>query len=725
MKKRGKFLDDELNKIIVIAGFIVLSLVVLAFYKNLTGKAIEDVGVVCEGIVDAGDLSGCTRTRFGTLAPGIDKIPSAGVRVINNDYYANTTGASYGRNIIQWYDMYDGSGNLNFTNLDSIMEGHKNAGMKLILTLRSNDPNKSEVGFDTSIRTILQPDSYPKSESNWTDYLKNVTYRYYANATENVSGVLLAIQIGNEWSHQFEINETRGVWNSSMEELAMLNLMNISYSAIKNVSTTIPVIMFAVTGVTNVALKAGFNEAGWKYAGNYYINNRSGISIIDEGDLNINLVAAFQRAVVNGSPFYDYFDSHIYFQDPEEARYAANLIRSIWIDNGITGKGLISTEFADPIYNFSYDLHSYNIKTAQAVAYHSGFDSIVWANWNPAQANPNILQTSFKICALIDSSCYRSKQINNYTYMQNISKDFINVTRNSDLFTFSNASTNNQINISIGVPVYPGLYQCSDGIDNDYDGLIDSLDNECYVGYCNGTQNVNDPNCVDPEGFSEENWIFTYPDSLDYPDIEILNITILHPINGSVHSSSSIDFNYTSENADSCWYNINDGNNNTIASCLNMTLSLSNGYYNLTLFGNNTNFIGEDRVSFSVSISSGGQSGGGGSGGGGSGGSSSSGSSSSSISESKNETQDSGIFLSPDDSDNKCSPEWECEWSGCAEGKQTASCKDVNNCRVEYNGVKERSCESNFWTGKTIIILAGAFVVGVLAAIFIGRKVSK
>ncbi|OIO80242.1 hypothetical protein AUJ84_04325 [Candidatus Pacearchaeota archaeon CG1_02_32_132] len=484
------------------------------------GQSCDDFGITIIPLSDF-DESTCTRTRNGLVASGVDKIPSAGLRVIGSDWSrAAATGASYGRDIIQWYEMYDTlelDAPLDFTELDQKIVGYKAANMKVILTLRANHPIRSEIEFNPNSQTLLQDDSWPKfgQEDDWVDYLKNVTDRYYANPTPEHQGVLVAIQVGNEWGHQFKVNESYGRYTQEEEQQAILDLMNLSYNFIKEVSPNIPVIAFAISDTPNMALGAGYDEQGWKYDGIYYKTNNglNGITIATRQSVKQDPITSAKSAVVNGSAFYDYFDAHIYFQSPEGARYVANFVRDTWRLNGITGKGLISTEFANPIYNYSYDLHSYNIKAAQAVAYHSGFDAIVWGNWNPSPASPNLLQTSMKFNG---GAGYQLPQIYNYTYFQGLSKNFDTVSRHGELLSFKIGAVEKELNLSKDLPPYPSLYQCSDGMDNDGDGLPDQADSGCYDYYnladptkCNG-QKRQTLNCIDPEGFSENNWIFTF-----------------------------------------------------------------------------------------------------------------------------------------------------------------------------------------------------------------------
>jgi len=453
------------------------------------------------------DENTCTRIRRADL-------PSAGLRVIGTDWQrASETGASLGRNIIQWYQAYDEQGNLNFDNLDSTMRGYHDAGMKVILTLRANHPDKSENGFNIGDRTLFVDDSWPKYEyeADWTDYLKNVTDRYYLNPLPEYEDTLAAIQIGNEWGHQFIINESYGRYQVGQEQKAILDLMNFSYKAVKGIAPDLSVFAFAISGTPGWALGDGQYDSGdeWTYDGIYYAqkDNKNGISVILPGDVNQGTIAGIKRIIAEGNASYDYFDAHIYFQRPEEARYVANFVRNVWMENEITGKGLVSTEFANPIYNYSYDWHSHSLKAAQAVAYHAGFDTIILGNWYPSPGSPNLLQDSLR-----SDAGYQFSQVYNYTEFQGITKDFVGVRRQNNLFTFDSQKS---YDLNKDVPPYPSYYQCSDGLDNDNDGFADELDSDCEDYYdlsinCNNQKVQNLPGCIDPEGFSEDNWIFLF-----------------------------------------------------------------------------------------------------------------------------------------------------------------------------------------------------------------------
>jgi len=64
-----------------------------------------------------------------------------------------------------------------------------------------------------------------------------------------------------------------------------------------------------------------------------------------------------------------------------------------------------------------------------------------------------------------------------------------------------------------------------------------------------------------------------------------------------------------------------------------------------------------------------------------------------------------------------CTPNWNCEWSECFEGKQDKQCSDANNCGKQDGkpAAQERECDSGSWTQKQYII----FIVVLLISIVI------
>jgi len=66
-------------------------------------------------------------------------------------------------------------------------------------------------------------------------------------------------------------------------------------------------------------------------------------------------------------------------------------------------------------------------------------------------------------------------------------------------------------------------------------------------------------------------------------------------------NNMSIDLNYSINdiNLVSCWYSLNEGTNTTLASCANSSVNLGSGYYNLTIYANDTaGNLGSNTTSF-------------------------------------------------------------------------------------------------------------------------------
>ncbi|MBU0760113.1 MAG: hypothetical protein KJ600_01025 [Nanoarchaeota archaeon] len=114
---------------------------------------------------------------------------------------------------------------------------------------------------------------------------------------------------------------------------------------------------------------------------------------------------------------------------------------------------------------------------------------------------------------------------------------------------------------------------------------------------------------------------FTSPDSSETPSLESVTVdydlsnsaptvSIVSPSDGSSYGiSQTISLNYSVSDADgnldSCWYNLNSGENTSLASCANSTLSgLDVGSFTLNLFVNDTQGgEGTDSVGFTVTNS--------------------------------------------------------------------------------------------------------------------------
>ncbi len=94
-------------------------------------------------------------------------------------------------------------------------------------------------------------------------------------------------------------------------------------------------------------------------------------------------------------------------------------------------------------------------------------------------------------------------------------------------------------------------------------------------------------NCIAEDKAGNKNTNNTnYTITIDtkYPILNIIN-----PENKS-YNTTTINFDYTiiEQNKDTCWYNLNDGTNNTLVNCDNTTLTLAEGNYKLTLYANDT-----------------------------------------------------------------------------------------------------------------------------------------
>jgi len=84
-------------------------------------------------------------------------------------------------------------------------------------------------------------------------------------------------------------------------------------------------------------------------------------------------------------------------------------------------------------------------------------------------------------------------------------------------------------------------------------------------------------------------------------------VNILLPQEGTTYGyNASLALNYSASdtNLQSCWYNLNNGNNITLLNCQNTTFSVAgNGNYILNLYANDSyGLIGSDSVSFSVAV---------------------------------------------------------------------------------------------------------------------------
>ena len=85
------------------------------------------------------------------------------------------------------------------------------------------------------------------------------------------------------------------------------------------------------------------------------------------------------------------------------------------------------------------------------------------------------------------------------------------------------------------------------------------------------------------------------------------SISIANPIEDEQFNySTNLSLNFTISNSsalNSCWYNLNDGENITVPNCQNITFNASDGYYQLYLYVNDSvGNLAQDDVNFSVSV---------------------------------------------------------------------------------------------------------------------------
>jgi len=93
--------------------------------------------------------------------------------------------------------------------------------------------------------------------------------------------------------------------------------------------------------------------------------------------------------------------------------------------------------------------------------------------------------------------------------------------------------------------------------------------------------------------------------SVAFLDNTAPGIFILEPTETNYSSDSLISLNYSISDfegdLDSCWYNLNSGENISLVDCENITLDLSSGDYSLVVYANDSlDLIGIDSVDFSV-----------------------------------------------------------------------------------------------------------------------------
>jgi hypothetical protein len=217
---------------------------------------------------------------------------------------------------------------------------------------------------------------------------------------------------------------------------------------------------------------------------------------------------------------------------------------------------------------------------------------------------------------------------------------------NGRLENFTSASgslVSNNDNVYIGA---------ESGTVSNFDGVIDDVavynrslsSDEILARYERGISSLNlsirscnDPSCSG-ESFSQINttspqnlnlsgntffqYYFNFSSENESAGPTIYNVSIVYtvanvpPLTSIIYPTSGIILNYNNSiplnfsasdsdgNLQSCWYNIDNGTNTTIPSCLNTTFSTSSGSHTLYLFANDSySVVASNSTTFSVDVS--------------------------------------------------------------------------------------------------------------------------
>ena len=141
----------------------------------------------------------------------------------------------------------------------------------------------------------------------------------------------------------------------------------------------------------------------------------------------------------------------------------------------------------------------------------------------------------------------------------------------------------------------------------EFDGVNETMLNEVNgIYYLNKTSLANGWHVFRAWANDTSGNIASTEQRMVYVDIQQPIVTIYSPLN-QTYNTSLIDLNYTTTDniaVDSCWYTLDDGLTNiSLPNCQNTTLNLSNGFYHLIVYANDTvGNIGFDDVYFTINI---------------------------------------------------------------------------------------------------------------------------
>lgn len=458
----------------------------------------ETVGCWTEkGVLYLDDFDGnCTRKINGLIDEDIEPIPYLGFHSVGPSHAPLTVplGAKFHRSILSWHEAYDENGEIREDILGASDQFYRDQNLKVLLTIRVNDPNRSTCSYEIGERSLDEVDSYPKNETEWKNYVQTIVNEHYVRPIlEGKEPALAGLQLGNEWSHQFSVNTSDNPGcdgdgrDNSVKLERMIALTRLTYEAIQeaqeslpNGEKRLPMVTFGVTGVDNYALKRGFNLEGKTYEG--YIE--SGIRDIYPADVNEILLMGTEKFIIDASPYYDYLDIHSRTNYYYDHGYVAQWVRDVWKENGITGKGLSATEYGGPFHFYTTDYQEYFIPASLAHSFFEGFDVIAWASWLPAKKLTNAANFGLEAMTDWDRQPRQYARDGYQRFASNsagLSKIMLEAN-DTYIFLDVNNQVIGKINITQDIDIPRTFEQCSDGLDNDNDGQTDSLDEYCGEG---------------------------------------------------------------------------------------------------------------------------------------------------------------------------------------------------------------------------------------------------
>ena len=191
-------------------------------------------------------------------------------------------------------------------------------------------------------------------------------------------------------------------------------------------------------------------------------------------------------------------------------------------------------------------------------------------------------------------------------------------------YYFELASGNPELKISLVWNDYPGSPSISKQLLNDLDLIVTNASGNRFYPWTLNTSNhaasaiqtvddhLNNVEQVYIQNPSSGIWTIVINGSaIPYTNQEFSlitsisdelspRVTIASPSNQTSYTRSLVDLNYTviDMNLDKCWFTNSSGQNQTIASCTNQTLTLTDGNHTITFYANDTfgNLVRDEKV---------------------------------------------------------------------------------------------------------------------------------